>query len=258
MSIDAAAGRLIEATQSGTHCLPVNDLIGPTDLAAAYAVQDQVCAARLTSGDVQSGWKVAFSAKPVMQMFGIAEPASGRLFHAMEVMSGATIPWAATSQPRVEGEIALVFGRDLKGPVIGMADLFRAVEFILPAIEVVGSRISGKQLVTDAVADNAGASHYVLGSNARRPDQVDLVDSSLAMTISGQPAGRGTGRVVYGSPLNAGLWLARHLVARGLHVKAGDVVMAGALFGPAPVAPEDEVEVTINGIGSVWVAFGGV
>lgn len=256
MTIEAAADALIAAAASGAHCQPIHTLIGDTDLDAAYAVQDRIAAARVKAGGHQTGWKVAFSAKPVMAAFAISEPASGRLFRDMEVMSGATIPWASTSQPRVEAEIAFVMRQDLASAHIGMADVLRAIDFVIPAIEVVGARIAGPLKVTDAVADNAGGSQYVPGASPRLLTGVDVADASLSLSINGKDVGTGTGRNVLGAPSNAVLWLARHLVSRGLSLKAGDIVMAGALFGPVPVSPGDAVEIHGEGLGSVAVSFG--
>lgn len=255
MSVKSAAETLIAAALNGQQVGAIAGLIDG-EASLAYAVQDQIAEHRKKSGGVQVGWKVAFSAKPVMAAFGISEPASGRLFADMEVMSGATLPWAETSSPRVEAEIAFVMGRSLKKAPIGMADLLAATEFVIPAIEVVGTRISGALSAADAISDNAGGSQFVPGSTPKRLTDVDVARASMRLLVNGKEVAAGTGANVYGSPANAVLWLARHLTDRGLVLRKGDIVMAGALAGPVPVSPGDEVVLESDGFGSVCVNFG--
>lgn len=252
-----AANRLLEAARTKTPCAPVREIIGETDLAAAYGVQDILTEQRLADGGRLVGRKIGLTAKSVQQQLGVDQPDYGMLFADMDVMTGGEIPWPLLMQPKVEAEIAFVVGTDLTDPTVTTAEVLSAIDYALPALEIVGSRIANWDIrITDTIADNASASHFVLGHGMRGLDQVDLLDCAMTMTVNGNEASRGAGRACLGSPVNATVWLAQKMAQVGKPLHAGDVVLAGALGPMAPVAPGDHVVANIEGFGEVSVAFG--
>lgn len=252
-----AAERLMQAMQTGTPCDPVRELIGETDLDAAYAVQDLLTEQRLADGGRLVGRKIGLTAKAVQTQLGVDQPDYGMLFADMDVMTGGELPWDQVMQPKVEAEIAFVVGADLDDPSVTTAEVLSAIDYTVPSLEIVGSRIADWNIrITDTIADNASASHFVLGHGVRLLDQVDLLDCAMAMTVNGQEVSTGMGRACLGSPINATVWLAQKMAAVGKPLGAGDVVLAGALGPMAPVQPGDHVVATIEGFGEVSVAFG--
>lgn len=255
--IEEAAGRLRQARETGAPCTPVRDLIGGTDIEAAYDVQEINTGARLAGGGRLVGRKVGFSNKAIQAQFNVDQPGLGMLFADMDVPDGEEIPWNVLFEPMVEAEIAFVLGEDLAGKDVTMVALIRAIDCALPAFEVVGSRIGGWDIrVTDTIADNVSASHFVLGHS---PRGIGGFDPRLcAMTISDgiEPVGTGVGAAVLGSPLNALLWTARESTQRGRPLRAGDMVLSGSLGPPVPVVPGHVYEARIEGLGSVRARFG--
>jgi len=159
-------------------------------------------------------------------------------------------------QPKVEAEIAFVIGRDLAEEQLTFADLQRAIEYALPAIEIVGSRIANWDIkITDTIADNASSGLYVLGSRPCRLDSFDPRLAGMVMEKRGEPVSVGAGAACMGSPLNAALWLAKVMARAGSPLKAGDTILSGALGPMVTVAPGDVYDVRINGLGSVRAAF---
>ena len=147
--------------------------------------------------------------------------------------------------------------RDITQADINMADMISAVDYALPAIEIVGSRIENWNIkITDTIADNASSGLFVLGSEPRKLDGLDLRLCGMVMERRGDQISLGAGVACLGNPLIAALWLARTMVDVGAPLKAGDVIMSGALGPMAAVNPGDVIDVRISGLGSVRTAFG--
>jgi 2-keto-4-pentenoate hydratase len=159
-------------------------------------------------------------------------------------------------QPKVEAEVALVMEHDLPEPGITAAQLLRAVAFALPAIEIVGSRIADWNIrFVDTVADNASSSAFVLGNTPVALNGLDLRLAGMVMERSGEQVSLGAGAACLGHPLNAALWLANKMAALGRGLKAGDVVLTGALGPMVAVRPGDVFEARIHGLGTVRAVF---
>jgi 2-keto-4-pentenoate hydratase len=168
------------------------------------------------------------------------------------------IPVGAFLQPRVEPEIALVLKHPLQGPGVTPADALRAVDFVLPALEIIDSRVRDwKITLLDTVADNASSGGVVLGSQGASPMDVDVRLAGCNLVRNGEVAATGAGGAALGSPLIALAWLANTLGARGVTLEAGHVVLPGSCTAALPVSPGDVVTATFAGIGSVTAIFEG-
>lgn len=255
--IQDAADRLWSAWESGTPTAPVRDLIGDSDVEAAYKVQE-INTKRWLGGEerVLSGRKIGLTAKAVQQQLGVDQPDYGMLYDDMEVMDGDDIPWGRCQQPKVEAEIAFVMAAPLTGGHIKMVDVMASIGFAVPAIEVVGSRVKDWDIrITDTIADNASSGLYVLGQSPKRLGEFDPRLCGMVMFKNNEPVSVGAGAACLGSPLNATLWLARKMAAEGHPLNPGDVVLSGALGPMVAAAPGDVFEARINGLGSVRAAF---
>ncbi len=260
-SVQSIADQLWRAHASGQPTAPVRDQIdalaaGGNPMAAAYEVQQWNHRRRIEAGARLVGRKIGLTAKAVQQQLGVDAPDYGALFADMAVGDGEAIAAARTMQPKVEAEIALVLGRDLLHERHGVADLISATAYVLPAIEVVGSRIAGWDIrLTDTVADNASASLFVLGTRPVRLADVDLATCAMVMERGSEPVSRGVGAACLGNPLNAAVWLADTMVRLGTPLRAGEVLMTGSLGAMVAVQPGDVVTSRIEGLGSVRAVF---
>jgi 2-keto-4-pentenoate hydratase len=254
--VESAAERLWEAHLSGVPCAPVREIIGPADLAAAYAVQEHNTRRWLAQGRRLAGRKIGLTSRSVQRQLGVDEPDFGMLFADMSIPDGEEISMQGLLQPRVEGEIAFCLHRDLTHPQLTMSDVIGAVDYVLAAIEIVDSRIERWDIkIADTIADNASSARYVLANEPRSLRALDLRLCGMVMERLGEQVSFGAGAACLGHPLNAMLWLARKMVAAGRPLLAGNLVMSGALGPMVPARPGDVFELKINGLGSVRAAF---
>lgn len=253
-----AARALREAASSSNYISPLRESYPQLDAAGAYAVQRINTDHKLKLGRRIVGCKVGLTARAVQAQLGVDQPDFGMLFDDMGYGDSEPVPMAGLHQPKVEAEVAFVLGRDLSMSNPGQVDVLGAIDHVLPAVEIVGSRIANWNIrFVDTVADNASSSAYVLGSTPRLLREVDLRLCGMVMTRRGEPVSVGAGAACLGHPLNAVVWLARTMAALGHPLRAGDLVLSGALGPMVPVSAGDVFSVRINGLGAVTAAFGG-
>ncbi|MDP9864437.1 MULTISPECIES: 2-keto-4-pentenoate hydratase [Streptosporangium] len=251
-----AADRLLEAARSGKPCPPVRETLPVGTAETGYAVQEINTRRALDDGRRLVGRKIGITSPAVQKQFGIDEPDFGMLFADMACLDGLPIPAGRFLQPRAEAEVALVLKSDLVGGPFTVAEVIRAVDFALPAIEIVDSRIAGWDIaLVDTIADNASSGAFVLGNTPVPLAGLDLRLAGMTMSRRGQEVSTGAGAACMGHPLNAAVWLANALGGRDFPLRAGDIVLTGALGPMVPVEPGDVFEAVIDGLGSVRAVF---
>lgn len=252
----AASERLLGAAASGVPCAPVRDLIGATDIIAAYAVQARGTAARVEAGATVVGRKIGLTSRAVQQQIGVDQPDLGYLFDDMGCDESEVIAISRLLQPKAEAEVAFVLKEDLAEGDLDLDQIRGAVDYITAAIEIVDSRVAGWDITFgDTVADNGSSALYVLGAERRTLDEVEPVSVEMTMTRSGEQVSQGNGAACLDDPLNAVSWLARTARDFGDPLRAGQVILSGALGPMVTVGPGDIVTATITGLGSVTATF---
>ncbi|HTW18405.1 MAG TPA: fumarylacetoacetate hydrolase family protein [Nocardioides sp.] len=255
-SIAQAADRLLAAAETGTPCAPVRDLIGADDLAAAYAVQSRIVGARRAEGATVVGRKIGATSLAVQQQLGVDQPDFGWLFDDMDLSGAHEVPMERLLQPKAEAEIAFVLKADLDDGPLDDAQLRASVDYAVAALEIVDSRINGWDIsFGDTVADNASSGLYVLGTERRTLDEVEPVHVTMSMSVDGVEVSTGDGAACLGDPLHALAWLARAAREYGEPLRAGQVVLSGALGPMREVPAGATVTATISGLGSVTARF---
>ncbi|MFD7869121.1 2-keto-4-pentenoate hydratase [Microbacterium sp. NPDC059771] len=256
-AVRAADERLRRAAETGRPCAPVRDLLGDTDQDAAYAVQSLGIARHVDGGRRIVGRKIGLTSPVVQAQLGVDSPDYGVLLDDMIHADREPLDLGRFLQPRAEAEVAFVLGRDLDSPTATVADVLRATEFVLPAIEVVDSRVAGWDIrLTDTIADNASSGAVVLGTTPRRLDGLDLTALGMALDRDGRPVSTGSGAACLGSPVIAVAWLAREVARRGQPLRAGEVILSGAL-GPMVDATAGVFRARLDGLGEVRADFHG-
>ena len=254
--IEEAAQRLREANENKVVCQPIRDLLGESNLAAAYAVQKINTKYKLSKGARVVGAKIGLTSKVVQEQLGVHQPDYGLLFDDMEIMNGGEISCSELMQPKAEGEIAFILGKDLDGNSITTIDVLQAIDYVVASIEIVGSRIANWNIrITDTIADNASSSHFVIGHRPVRLENIDVINCTMEMRKNGELVSTGSGAACLGSPLTATLWLAKTMSSLNKPLRAGDLIMSGALGPVVTVGAGDRIEASFSGLGTVSVGF---
>lgn len=246
----AAAEALREARGTSAPIARISDTFGVSGLDEAYAVAEINTQAALAAGRVISGKKVGLTSRAVQQQLRVDRPDYGVLFIDMEFRDGDELPMSRLIQPKAEGEVAFVVGRDLTDEHLTWGRFLLGLEYALPALEVVDSAIADwKITLVDTVADNASCGLYVLGTEPRRITDIDFLTLGMNLTRNGETVSVGSGAACLGHPLKAAYWLARTMASLGQALKAGDVILSGALGPMFTFASGDEMALDLGPLG---------
>ncbi|MCD9030082.1 fumarylacetoacetate hydrolase family protein [Luteimonas sp. BDR2-5] len=251
-----AARLLGEAARTGTACDPVKPLLEDGGIGAAYAVQHLLTEAAIGAGRRVVGRKIGLTSVAVQRQLGVDQPDFGVLLDDMAFGSGQEVPLSRLIQPKVEAEIAFVVDRDLDADRPTLGHVLGVIGYALPAIEIVDSRVRDWRIsIFDTIADNASSGLYVLGSSPKKIDSLDLALCGMSLEKAGEPVSVGCGAACLGNPLNAVVWLARTVAETGRPLRAGDIVLSGALGPMVSVSAGDVFEARISGLGNVSAMF---
>jgi 2-keto-4-pentenoate hydratase len=258
-SSNIAADALREAALALRHARAQRKPIAPISatyriagLDAAYAVAELNTKARLAEGRRIVGKKVGLTSVAVQKQLGVDQPDFGVLFDDMEFLDGDAIPTSRLMQPKVEAEVAFIVGRELRGPVPSWGEFLAALAYALPALEIVDSAIADwKITLVDTVADNASSAVYVLGQAPVSIGQLAGAALDMKMSVNGVVASTGNGAACLGHPLRAAYWLACEMARRGQGLRAGEVILSGALGPMVALRSGDEIQAQMAALGSV-------
>jgi 2-keto-4-pentenoate hydratase len=247
----AIAERLWRAAREGVLVAAPSAQFPDLSVDEAYAIQGELLDRMKRAGQQPAGWKVGMTAA-IGRAADAPGPISGELLSGMLVADGEAVRAAELHEPEVEGEIAFVLDRPLRGPGVTVQDVLAATRGVLPAIEIIAGRLEAPDpTVADCIADNAFSARAVLGDRLVPVDGLDLRLTGMAHYRGDALVGAGAGARVLGHPAASVAWLAN---ARG-EVPAGVPVLSGSLAPPVPAHAGDSFRVELDRLGSVSVAF---
>jgi len=210
----------------------------------AYKIQQLVTEKKLADGAIIIGKKIGLTSFAVQEQLGVDEPDFGILTDKMQIDNHTKLDSNALMQPKAEAEWAFILKSDLDSDHLNLDKVIKAIDHARVAIEIVGSRIENWDIkITDTVADNASASHFVLGNEKVDLSEIDLENCRMQLFKNDELVSEGTGKACMGNPLSAVLWLAQTMIKRGNPLKAGEIILSGAL-GPMTTIEKGNILIT--------------
>ncbi|MEE1804550.1 MULTISPECIES: fumarylacetoacetate hydrolase family protein [unclassified Streptomyces] len=205
-------------------------------LETAYRVQGAAVARRISGGARVVGHKAGVTSRAMQEQMGVDESDSGVLLDNMVLPTGSTMARSVLMQPRVEAEIAFLLGCDLAGESVSVDEARAAVEKVFLALEVIDTRFTSWRItVADSIADNASCARVVTGPMVPLGADMDLAAELLVVSVDGTAVATGEGRAVLGDPLRALAWLAGRIHRADDELRAGQLVLAGAVHASLPL-----------------------
>ncbi|MBM4765168.1 2-keto-4-pentenoate hydratase [Bacillus sp. B15-48] len=254
--VQEAASRLLEAEETKNVIEPLTVSYPGITVDEAYYTQLEIIRKKVDNGGIIVGKKIGATSKAIQNMFGVNQPDYGHLLADMMYVEGETISLENFIQPKVEFEIAFILKKDLKGPNVSILDVVEATDYIVPAIEIIDSRIGNWQIkFEDTVADNGSSAAAMIGGKPTKLDAIDLTHIGMVAYRNGEMIDSGAGAAVLGNPLRSVAWLANSLGKYDVALKAGEIVLSGALTSAIEVQDGDTFTAEFAHIGSVTASF---
>lgn len=252
------AEKLKQASQIGEEIGPLVDKKKDLTIDEAYSIQLYNIDQKLKEGKEIVGKKIGLTSKAMQKSLGVDEPDYGHLLDDMVIPTENPVVYKdQVLQPRAEGELAFILEKDLVGPNVTVEEVLDATESIVAAIEIVDSRVKDwKITLRDTVADNASSAMYVLGNQFLKPEEAERIKVQMKLFKNGELINEGTGADILGDPAYCVAWLANKLHDYGIELKAGEVILAGAISAAIDAEPGDEFTCEFTeGFGEVSVRF---
>ena len=222
----------------------------------SYAVQNEWRRRAQENGRRLVGRKIGLTSKVMQEATGITEPDYGAIFADQVHENGSVIEHGQYSNVRIEVELAFVLKDELRGPHTSIFDVLRATEYVVPALEILSSRIQMEgRTIVDTISDNAALGGMVYGGNPVAPDSVDLRWISALLYRNETLEDTGVAAAVLNHPANGVVWLANKLSAHGDALEAGSIVLAGSFTKPMWVHPGDTVHADYGQLGAITCRF---
>ncbi len=255
-TLEAFADQLYTAELKKQSVSPLIEQRSDLTIEDAYRIQMLVLDRKLAAGARVVGKKTGLTSQAMQQMLQVNRPDFGHLTDGMVYEGAVAVPVKDFLQPRVEPEIAFVLKKDLKGPGVTVADVMRATDYVVPALEVIDSRIRDWKIsIVDTIADNASSGGFVVGSPFKLAEGIDLRLVGMNFYVNGRLVSTATGAAVLGNPFVAVAWLANALAPLDVALRTGEIILSGSLCAAVPVTTGDSVLAMFDRLGSIGAFF---
>ena len=251
--IELLAHELLVAEDTASPILPLTDRYPGITIDDAYQIQKEVIQLKVNRGEMIIGKKIGLTSKGIREQVGVREPDYGIMTNAGLVLDGESIDLSKLIRPRIEAEIVFVLKEDLKGPFVTPWDVIRATAGVMPALEIVDSRIKDWKIkIQDTVSDSASYARVVTGGNQLVPlTELDLSMVPMASYKNGELVYTACGAAVMNNPINSVVWLANKMLAYGNPLQAGELILSGSFTPVFDFNPGDSVFVRFGPLGHV-------
>ncbi|MDQ0314461.1 2-oxo-hept-4-ene-1,7-dioate hydratase [Amorphus orientalis] len=250
-----AVASLLESHRTKVQGRRPSEMFPDIEIEDSYAISSMVAEAKVAEGRKVVGHKIGLTSKAMQASSKIDEPDYGYLFDDLVLQDGAKVPFENFCVPRVEPELTFILKEPLKGPGVGLVDVLRATEWVVPSIEIIDARVTEPRKIFDTVADNGAAAGIVLGGRPVRPDEVDLRWVGAIFYRNSEIEETGLAAGVLGHPAMAIAWLANKLGPFGTVLEPGHLMLSGSFTRPVWATKGDTLHADFGPLGSVAVQF---
>lgn len=248
---DSWAEKLWQHRRMATPLPRITDQVPELTMADGYCIQKRLLARHFAAGERHVGWKMGLTSVAKQRSVGVTQPIYGGLTSGMMLLDPHT-SLRPFIHPRVEPELAVILNRPLKGPEVTMPDVMRAIDFIIPALEVIDSRYQDFSFTAmDVVADNASAAAFYLGAQAYTPYNREWDMVGVTVYKNGAVQQTATAAAVLGHPLRAVQLLVRMLWAQDAPLEAGTIILTGGITAAVPMGRGDHLTMVFDGLGEI-------
>lgn len=255
-TIEKLAEHLESAELEARDVLKITDDYPQMDWDDAYSIQEAIRARKEARGNKTVGLKAGLTSFAKMKQMGVDVPCFGFVSDYMSCPDGSDIKTSELIHPKVEAEICVVTKAALKGPGCHVGAVMAAIDFVIPAVEVIDSRYRDFKFdLKSVIADNTSASRFVIGGRSRQVEDLDLRTLGVVLEKNGQVVAMAAGAAVLGHPAAAIAMMANHLGERGQEIPAGTFIMTGGVTEAIAVAAGDSINVRFQDLGSVSMRF---
>lgn len=256
------AERIAQAERTRTPTRQISQLHPQFTIDDAYAIQQAGVAIAERDGRVVQARKIGLTSKVMQDAVGITEPDHGVIYADMFYAHGDAIPFDRFIAPRLEVELAFVLGRDLAGPGCTLDDVLDATEYVTPAVEILDARIQmsdpdtgSTRTIVDTISDNAADAGIVVGDRRFAARELDLPWVAAVLRRNGVIEESGVAAAVLDHPATGVAWLADRLGARGVTLRAGELILAGSFTRPIWVRRGDDYVADYGPLGRIEFGF---
>ncbi len=250
-----AVASLLESHRTKVQGRRPSEMFPDIEIADSYAISSAVAEARVAEGRKVVGHKIGLTSKAMQASSKIDEPDYGYLFDDLVLADGAKVPFESFCVPRVEPELTFILKEPLQGPGVGLIDVMRATEWVVPSIEIIDARVTEPRRIFDTVADNGAAAGIVLGGRPVRAEDVDLRWVGAIFYRNSEIEETGLAAGVLGHPAMAIAWLANKLGPFGTRLEPGHLMLSGSFTRPVWAKKGDTLHADFGPLGSVAVQF---
>lgn len=250
-----AAALILAAEQERKPMVQLSKTWPDITIEDAYAIQREAIATKIAGGAKVIGHKIGLTSKAMQASTGVDEPDYGVLLDTMMFSDGAKIPHANYCVPRIEVELAFVLGKPLKGPGVGLLDVLRATEYVVPSMELIDARVQNPRKIFDTVSDNGAAAGIIVGGRPVGPNEVDLRWVGAILYRNSEIEETGVAAGVMGHPALGIAWLANKFGPHGVTLEPGHILLAGSFTRPVWCNKGDTLHADFGKLGGIAVQF---
>lgn len=255
-TIESLAEHLENAELNASDVVKITDDHPDMDWKDAYDIQWEIRRRKESRGHRIAGLKMGLTSWAKMAQMGVETPIYAFLADYFGLSDGSEVKADELIHPKVEAEVAVVTNKPLRGPGCHLADVMSAIDYVIPAVEIIDSRYRDFKFdLKSVIADNASSSRFVTGGCVKKIEEVDLKTLGVVMEKNGKVVEVGAGAAVLGHPAASVAMLANMLAERGEEIPAGTFIMTGGITAAVAVEKGDAITVRYQDLGHVSMKF---